>query len=262
MGDDTDQDDVPLSRVNPLSPERARRKQRLTSLATGLGAIFLAFLFVGDRMLGRRSKVEDVYNRGVELRRQGKLDEAIAEYRAAIKLRPSFAEAHNNLGEALHLQGKYEEAIAAFRDTIRVKADHANAHYNLAISLVAQERLDEALGEFREAIRKKPDHGRAYLGLGAVLEARRKPEEALAVYREAARQKPDDAYVQNALAKALVVSAKRPPRDYSEALEHARTAAAIAPKIGFAYDCGLSGKTMCITGSATATRLPANGGNT
>jgi tetratricopeptide (TPR) repeat protein len=188
MGDSTDQDDVRLSPANALPSERARRKQRLISLVTGVGAIFLAFLLVGDRMVGRRSKVEDVYNRGVDLRRQGKLDQAIAAYRAAIKISPGFAEAHNNLGEALHRQGKYEEAIAAFRAAIGLKPNHANAHYNLAISLVAQERLDDALGEFREAIRNKPDHGRAYIGLVAVLEARGKPDEAIALYREAGTQ--------------------------------------------------------------------------
>ena len=46
-------------------------------------------------------------------RDQGKLDEAIAEYREAIRLKPDDAEAHNNLGIALHDQGKLDEAIAA-----------------------------------------------------------------------------------------------------------------------------------------------------
>jgi serine/threonine protein kinase/Tfp pilus assembly protein PilF len=43
------------------------------------------------------------------------LDEAIREYRAAIELKPDYAEAHCNLGYVLRQQGKYAEALAALR---------------------------------------------------------------------------------------------------------------------------------------------------
>ena len=49
------------------------------------------------------------------MRDQGKLEEAIAEYRAAIRLKPDFAEAHCNLGNALTDQGKLDEAVAEYR---------------------------------------------------------------------------------------------------------------------------------------------------
>ena len=41
------------------------------------------------------------YNLGLALGDQGKLDEAVAEYRTAIRLKPDVAEAHSNLGNAL-----------------------------------------------------------------------------------------------------------------------------------------------------------------
>ena len=43
---------------------------------------------------------------------QGKLEELIAEYRAAIRVKPEHASAHYSLGVALEAQGKLEEAIA------------------------------------------------------------------------------------------------------------------------------------------------------
>ena len=49
-------------------------------------------------------------NLGVALMRQGKLDEAIAEYREAIRLRPDDGPTHFNLGTALGRQGKLDEA--------------------------------------------------------------------------------------------------------------------------------------------------------
>ena len=43
---------------------------------------------------------------------QGKLAEAVASFEQAVRLKPDFAEAYNNLGNALKDQGKLEEAIA------------------------------------------------------------------------------------------------------------------------------------------------------
>ena len=55
------------------------------------------------------------YKRGVALTVQEQLDEAIAEYRAAIRITPDFAEAHSSLGVALAGQGKLDEAITEIR---------------------------------------------------------------------------------------------------------------------------------------------------
>ena len=44
-------------------------------------------------------------NLGNALRDQGKLEEAIASYRQALRLKPDYAEAYNNLGIALRIRG-------------------------------------------------------------------------------------------------------------------------------------------------------------
>ena len=58
---------------------------------------------------------------------QGKLEEAIASYRQALRLKPDYAEAHNNLGIVSEGQGKLEEAIASYRRRLRLKPDYAEA---------------------------------------------------------------------------------------------------------------------------------------
>ena len=110
------------------------------------------------------------YNLGIALHDQGKLDEAIAEYREAIRLKPDYAEAHYNLGIALSDQGKLDEAIAEYREAIRLKPDSADAHNNLGIALQDQGKLDEAIAEYREAIRLKPDYAEAHNNLGIALQ--------------------------------------------------------------------------------------------
>ena len=66
---------------------------------------------------------------------QGKLEEAIASYRQAVRLKPDYAEAYNNLGNALKDQGKLEEAIASYQQALRLKPDYAEAHNNLGNAL-------------------------------------------------------------------------------------------------------------------------------
>jgi len=63
------------------------------------------------------------------LKERGKLDEAIAEFREAIRINPDFAEAHYNLGKAWHGLGELDLAVAEWREAIRLKPDYALAHY-------------------------------------------------------------------------------------------------------------------------------------
>jgi tetratricopeptide (TPR) repeat protein len=64
-------------------------------------------------------------NLGNALSHQGRLDEAITEYRRAIRLNPANASAHRSLGTALHDQGKADEAVAELREAIRLNRDRA-----------------------------------------------------------------------------------------------------------------------------------------
>ena len=150
-----------------------------------------------DGVRNREAMVSNCGEAGVRVRLdnalmdQGSLEQALAGYRMAIRLKPDYAEAHYNLGIALAAQGKLEEAVAEFRAAIRLKPDYAEAHYNLGNALLDQGKLEEAIAEFRTAIRLKPDYAEAHYNLGVALEAQGKPEEAIAEFRTAIRLKPD-----------------------------------------------------------------------
>ena len=58
---------------------------------------------------------------GTVLARRGDADEAIAEYRKAVEIKPDYVDRHGNLGDALALQGKLDEAIEQYLLVLRLK---------------------------------------------------------------------------------------------------------------------------------------------
>jgi predicted O-linked N-acetylglucosamine transferase (SPINDLY family) len=136
------------------------------------------------------ASLEAHFNLGNALMGQGKLDEAIAAYRRAIRSKPDYAAAYTTLGIALAGQGKFDEAIAAYRRAIGIKPDLAEAYPNLGNVLMDQGKLDEAIAAYRRAIGIKPDLAEAYANLGAALSWQGKLDEAIAAFRQAIGIKP------------------------------------------------------------------------
>ena len=143
--------------VPPASSKGARRKRWLALAAVVIGAMVLGVVWIG-KASWRTFQAERHHERGKELYlfEQGKTDEAITEFRAAIEINPDFAEAHSSLGDALRELGKLEEAIAEHRAAIQLRPDDAEFHDDLGITLAMQKKLDEAIGEFRAALRIAP----------------------------------------------------------------------------------------------------------
>jgi tetratricopeptide (TPR) repeat protein len=77
-----------------------------------------------------------------------KLDAAVASYRRALALRPDFTKAHNNLGRALHKQGKLKEAEAACRRAIAISPNCAKAYRSLGKILWQSNRIKEGCESF------------------------------------------------------------------------------------------------------------------
>jgi serine/threonine protein kinase/tetratricopeptide (TPR) repeat protein len=143
------------------------------------------------------------YNLGVALKEKGQLDKAIAAYREAIRLKKDDAWAHNNLGAALAARDELDEAIEAYRRAILLDKNYAEAHYNLGNALKDRNQLNEAIAEYREAIRLKNDHFQAYNNLGIALTRNNQPDEAIAAYRQAICLEPDHLDAYNNLGNAL-----------------------------------------------------------
>ena len=128
------------------------------------------------------------YDEGGRLRRSGKLEEAIACYDRALKLRPAFPEALRAGADILRELGNVEGALDFLAEAIRLRSTYVDAVLDRGNLLCALYRYEEALATFEAALALLPadarlltNRGVALHGLGRLAEARECLEAALAV---------------------------------------------------------------------------------
>jgi tetratricopeptide (TPR) repeat protein len=130
-------------------------------------------------------------NLGIELEREGRLDEAKAQYVEALRINPEYANAHGNIGVILSRQGQFDEARAEYAEALRINPKLAGVHFNLGKILLAQGRVEEALGHCLEGVRLDPGHPIGRFNLGVALFRQGRLAEAAEQYVETLRIDPN-----------------------------------------------------------------------
>jgi tetratricopeptide (TPR) repeat protein len=127
---------------------------------------------------------------GIALGNEGRIDEAIVQYRAAVALNPRFEDAYNNLGNALLRKGRAEEAILNYQMALYVKPRSARALNNLGAAYTSEGRIQDAVTSFRRALEIQGDYADAHVNLGTVLLGQGKLDEAIAHFQRALETNP------------------------------------------------------------------------
>jgi protein O-GlcNAc transferase len=81
---------------------------------------------------------------------RGEWSKARERYLAALRLKPEYPEAHNNLGLLLLRQGRAAEALPHLEETVRLDPESQQAREDLADCLRALGRREEAPQELRQ----------------------------------------------------------------------------------------------------------------
>jgi len=161
------------------------------------------------------------------------LPRAVEHYRAAIRLKPDHARAHNNLGNALLQLGHTDEAIAMFLRSLELQYAVPEVHANLGQALLKAGRPQEALASFERALRLGPDTVPACLGRAEALAAMPgRTTEAIAALHEAVTLAPDDPRIRETLA-ALLASL---PGRLDEAIAQYEAAVRLDPNAAVAHN--------------------------
>jgi tetratricopeptide (TPR) repeat protein len=174
--------------------------------------------------------VDALNNLGYELFKQNRVDEAIAHFRAALQTWPDYLPVLNNLSEALLRQGKIEEATPYIDAALKASPDSAVAIHNLGTALALQGRIDEAADRFRAALRLSPRYADAHYNLGAALAAQGKADEAMVQFTEALKTNPRYAKAHAALGNLLFRRGQ-----WTEAVPHLTEALRLDPGLADAH---------------------------
>jgi protein O-mannosyl-transferase len=161
---------------------------------------------------------------GVVLFKAGRIDEAIAHYRTALRLQTFYPEAHNNLGYALTEAGRLPEAITELETALRDEPDYAIAHNNLGNALLQAGRPADAIAHYEAALRREPDFALAHYDLGNALLATGRTAAAIASYEAALRTEPDNADAEYNLGNALFTAGR-----FGDAIGHYQAALRLKP---------------------------------
>ena len=135
------------------------------------------------------------HNLGVALAEEpARLPEAIAEYQAALSIKPDSARARTDLGNALSkTPGRLQEAVAQYQAAIQIEPEAAIPRNNLANTLAQiPGRLPEAISEYQAALRIEPNYAEAHNNLGsAYAQMPGRMPDAISEFETALRINPD-----------------------------------------------------------------------
>jgi len=107
-------------------------------------------------------------NLGIILLTNGKLDEAIPRFQAAVNLRPDNGPAHENLAKAFLRKGQMADAMVHYRKLLEIQPENVEARNILGTVLVRQGRVREALEQWQETLAIQPENGNAKSNLAWV----------------------------------------------------------------------------------------------
>ena len=114
-----------------------------------------------SRLLETESRIREragIFNkRGVARIEQGRRDDALPDFAAALELQPAFAPALVNVGNLLLESGDVEGAIVNYEAALRSDDHYRVAHLNLGVAYKKLGRHAEAVREFRRADRARRD---------------------------------------------------------------------------------------------------------
>jgi Flp pilus assembly protein TadD len=148
-------------------------------------------------------------NRGAEMIRVGRSDEALSWLRQAVKIDPELGGAWVNLGVGLRRAGDLAGAEAAYRKALEVDPEAAAAYTNLAALLRVGGRESEAVGLLGLAAQADSRNPFSYIALGDLALVHGRLDEARRFYQKALRLNRDDAEVYAALGQVALANGDR-----------------------------------------------------
>lgn len=181
---------------------------------------------------------------------EGRLDDAVIQYQAALALDPTRADIHNKLAGIHFARGDSEAAKAAWTEAQRLAPDDYHAFMNMGAVLSMEGDLEGAAALLTEAVARAPGNPLAYVNLGYVLFKLQRYDDALANFAAALAINPRDRKVAGSRDLVIQVRDGRIPfeafapyelalaataTDPNQAIQHFREVLLLAPDFAVAH---------------------------
>ena len=139
------------------------------------------------------------YRTGMQLKRAGQTEAAVAAWKQAIAESPRYRLAHLQLAETYFEGGTYERAISAYLAALELhpdaetaigsrsynRVDDADIFYNLGNSYLYAGRLESAVSAYQRAVEINPKLASAWANMGTVLLELERTDAAIAACEKA-----------------------------------------------------------------------------
>ncbi|MBN2056369.1 tetratricopeptide repeat protein [bacterium] len=134
-----------------------------------------------------------INNLGVAYARRNEVEKARAMYQKAVDYQRNFAAAYGNLATLYYRNNEYGKAIAAYKQAIKFTNNDYYYFHQLGMNYLALHNYPEAEKSFRRALKRKPSYYDALHGLAIALTFQNHRSEAEALMAQAALLKEQDA---------------------------------------------------------------------
>jgi tetratricopeptide (TPR) repeat protein len=138
---------------------------------------------------------QEHFNVGVNYDHLNRLDDAIREYKIAVRMQPNWAVAHDRIALDYQKQGKIDDAIAEWKETTKYDPQFYSAYDLLAGTYEHQGKIKQAIEAYSNLLRYPPAQIPAHYQLGlwyAQIGDRQQARSHLESYRELALKTKDE----------------------------------------------------------------------
>jgi tetratricopeptide (TPR) repeat protein len=110
---------------------------------------------------GESKALEEQCDQAVELKNQGRYDEAVAGFATVLDASPNHARARMGLGLVYCFVGRFDESLEELKRAVECDSEWVDAHLNLAKTYAMLGMYEEARSEFNRVLELHPAHPEA-----------------------------------------------------------------------------------------------------
>ena len=202
---------------------------------TIISVLIVLFIIIGFITI-RNYSARTVFNKGYWYAKEGKYDEAIAEFSKAIKIKPDLAAAYMNRGAAYQQKGNFYQAVLDFSDAIKIVPRYAKAYSWRGYVYSRKENYDLAITDYNKAIELNPNDANAYVNRGRAYYKKGNYDQAISDCIRAIELKPNYASAYNDRGYFYLLKG-----NFAQAISDCTKAIEFNPKLDLAfYNRGLA----------------------